>query len=220
MGKFTVLDEGLYGYLREVSAPEHPLLVRLRRETEALPEARMQVAAEQAQFMQLLVRLLGAACIVEVGTFTGYSSLAMALALPPEGRLVTCDVSEEWTRVARRYWRDAGVAGKISLRLGEARGTLEAMLQGGEAGSCDLAFIDADKEGYAGYYERCLDLLRPGGLLLADNTLWGGRVARELERDAETEALRAFNRMVRDDARVEHVLLPVGDGLTLTRKLA
>jgi len=155
MGKFTVLDEGLYGYLREVSAPEHPLLVRLRRETEALPEARMQVAAEQAQFMQLLVRLLGAACIVEVGTFTGYSSLAMALALPPEGRLVTCDVSEEWTRVARRYWRDAGVAGKISLRLGEARGTLEAMLQGGEAGSCDLAFIDADKENYTAYLDCC-----------------------------------------------------------------
>ena len=218
MGKYTALDDALHAYLQEVSAPEHPLLAQLRRESEALPEAEMLIAPEQGQFLQLLVRLTGATRIVEAGCFTGYSSLAMALALPPEGHLLTCDTSEQWTRTARRFWREAGVAGKIELKLGPARETLEALLREGQAGSFDMAFIDADKVSYPAYYERCLDLLRPGGLLLADNTLYGGRPVRELDRSEGTEAIRAFNTTVRDDSRVEHDLLPLADGLTLARK--
>jgi predicted O-methyltransferase YrrM len=180
--------------------------------------ARMQVSPEQGQFMALLARLMGARRCVEVGVFTGYSSLAVALALPPDGRIVACDVSEEWTSVARRYWAEAGVAHKIELRLAPALETLDSLHAAGGAGSFDLAFIDADKVNYLSYYERVLGLLRPGGLVVVDNTLWSGRVADSEVADADTIALRHFNEHLHFDERVDLSLLPVGDGLTLALK--
>ena len=212
------LTDSLYEYLLSVSLREPDLLRRLREETAALPNARMQIAPEQGQFMALLVQLMGARRCLEVGVFTGYSSLAVALALPDDGRIVACDVSEEWTTVARRYWSAAGVTHKIDLRLAPALETLEGLLAAGEGGSYDFAFLDADKENYLRYYGLALELVRPGGLIVADNTLWSGRVIDPSNDEATTVALRRFNETLHTDDRIDLSLVPVGDGLTLARK--
>ena len=179
----------------------------------------MQISPEQGAFMAFLVRLLRVERVIEVGTFTGYSALVVAEALPASGRLIACDVSEEWTAVGRPFWKQAGVAEKIDLRLAPAAETLEGLLAAGDAGTFDFAFIDADKANYDTYYERCLALLRSGGVVGIDNVLWGGRVANEQADDEDTRAIRALNAKVREDARVDVAMLPVGDGLTLARKL-
>jgi caffeoyl-CoA O-methyltransferase len=212
------LTDSLHEYLLRVSLREPAVLRDLRAETARLAQRSMQIAPEQGQFMALLARLVGARRCIEVGVFTGYSSLAVALALPADGRIVACDVSEEWTAVARRYWQRAGVADRIDLRLAPARDTLDAMLAAGQAGAHDLAFIDADKVNYGEYYERVLALLRPGGLVVVDNTLWSGRVADPAATDEDTVALRAFNERLLGDERVDLSLVPIGDGLTLARK--
>ena len=208
----------LWAYIRRVSLREPDVLRRLREETAPLPMARMQISPEQGQFMSLLVRLLGARMTIEVGVFTGYSSLSVALALPDDGRIIACDVSEEWTAIARRYWREAGVAHKIDLRLRPAIETLDALLAENRAGAFDFAFIDADKENYLNYYERCLELVRPGGLIAIDNVLWHGNVIDRTKQDADTQAIRAFNDRVSRDDRVWISLLPISDGLTLALK--
>jgi predicted O-methyltransferase YrrM len=213
------LTDSLYDYLLSVSLREPPLLLQLREETAALPTRSMQIAPEQGQFMGLLLRLMGARLCLEVGVYTGYSSLAAALALPDDGRIVACDVSEEWTSIARRYWRAAGVEHKIDLRLAPAVQTLDDLVAAGQAGRYDAAFIDADKQSYLAYYERVLLLLRTGGLILVDNTLWSGRVADPEIADADTVALRHFNEFLHRDTRIELSLVPIGDGLTLARKL-
>jgi predicted O-methyltransferase YrrM len=212
------LDDSLYDYLLSVSLREPELLRRLREETATDPSARMQISPEQGQFMALLARLMGARRCLEIGVFTGYSSLVLALALPDDGRILACDVSERWTAVARRYWAAAAVAHRIELRLATAMDTLGRLLEAGEAGRYDFAFIDADKENYVGYYERVLDLLRPGGLIVVDNTLWSGRVADPENAEADTVAMRHFNEHLHRDERVDLSLVPVGDGLTLARK--
>jgi predicted O-methyltransferase YrrM len=211
------LDDALYGYVLEQSLREHPAQAELRAATANHPRAGMQISPEQGQFMALLVKLMGARRTLEIGVFTGYSALSVALALPADGRLLACDVSDEYTRIGRPYWEAAGVAGKIELRLAPARDTLDACLAAGEAGRYDFAFIDADKAGYDAYYERCLQLLRPGGLIAIDNTLWGGDVARPAS-DADTVALQRLNAKLHDDQRIDLSLLPIGDGLTLARK--
>jgi predicted O-methyltransferase YrrM len=211
------LDERLYDYILGVSLREPDVLRRLRDETRKLPRPEMQIAPEQGQFMALLVRLMDASRIVEVGTFTGYSALAMALALPPHGRLVACDISEDWTAIARRYWTEAGVDTLIDLRLAPALDTLDRLIAGGDSDRFDMAFIDADKRNYLAYYERVLVLLRPGGVAMIDNVLWGGSVVDD-PRDADAEAIQAFNTSLRDDDRVDVSLVPIGDGLTLARK--
>jgi predicted O-methyltransferase YrrM len=212
------LTDSLYDYLLSVSLREPDLLRQLREETAKDPSARMQISPEQGQFMALLARLMGARRCLEIGVFTGYSSLAVALALPDDGRILACDVSERWTAVARRYWAAAGVAHKIELRLAEALDTLDQLPDSGAAGTFDFAFIDADKENYVGYYERVLELLRPGGLVVVDNTLWSGRVADPENAEADTVAMRHFNEHLHRDERVDLSLVPVGDGLTLARK--
>jgi caffeoyl-CoA O-methyltransferase len=212
------LTDVLHDYLLSVSLREPDLLRRLREETATDPAARMQISPEQGQFMALLVRLMGARSCLELGVFTGYSSLAVALALPDDGRILACDVSERWTAVARRYWAAAGVGHKIELRLATAMDTLERLRESGAAGRFDFAFIDADKENYVGYYERVLELLRPGGLIAVDNTLWSGRVADPENAEADTVALRHFNEHLHRDERVDLSLVPIGDGLTLVRK--
>lgn len=212
------ISDELAAYVRRVGTREPEVLARLREETMSMPQHNMQVAPEQGALLALLAELTGARRCIEVGTFTGYSSLAVALALPDDGRLVCCDISEEWTDVARRYWADAGVADKVDLRIAPATETLDAMIAAGEEASYDFAFVDADKTGYAGYYERLLTLLRPGGLIAIDNVLWSGQVADESFTDADTSALRALNAALATDERVSVVLLPVGDGLTLARK--
>lgn len=212
------LDDRLHDYLLQVSLREPEVLRRLREETASHPMANMQIAPEQGQFMALLVRMLGARRILEVGVFTGYSSLAMALALPPEGRIVACDVSEEYTGIARRFWDDADVADRIDLRIAPAIETLDALLADGQAGTFDFAFIDADKPNYRAYYERCLTLLRPGGVVAIDNVLWSGTVADPRQSDPDIEAIRALNTMLHGDERVDLSLLPLADGLTLARK--
>jgi predicted O-methyltransferase YrrM len=213
------LDDHLYAYIREHSAREHPVLRELREATAGMKHAGMQVSPEQGQFMALLARLVKARRAIEIGVFTGYSSLAVALALPEDGRLVACDINEEWTSMARRFWEKAGVARKIELRLAPAQGTLDELIARGESGSYDFAFIDADKSRYMAYYERCLTLLRPGGLVVVDNTLWSGAVADPGKKDEDTEAIRAFNDAVHRDKRVAMSLLPIGDGVTLALKL-
>ena len=199
-------------------ARENEAAQRLRAETAKLPEAGMQIGADQAAFLALLVRACGARRCIEVGTFTGYSALAIAAALPKEGRLVCCDVSEEWTAIARRHWSAAGVSGRIDLRIAPAAETLKKMIARGEAGNYDFAFIDADKPGYDGYYESCLTLLKPSGLIALDNMLWSGRVADPDHHDKDTDAIRALNAKIRDDVRVECALLTIGDGVMLARK--
>jgi predicted O-methyltransferase YrrM len=212
------LDDRLYAYLQSVSLREHPVLVQLRAETARLPAAAMQVSPEQGQFMALLLRLMGARRCLEIGTFTGYSALACALALPADGRLVALDVSPEWTAIARRHWELAGVADRIDLRLGPAEASLAGLLAAGEAGRFDFVFIDADKPAYPRYYELALQLVRPGGLIAFDNVLWSGRVADPNAADADTTALRQLNRSLHHDERIDLALLPVGDGLTLARR--
>lgn len=212
------LDDRTYRYLLEHSLREAPELAALRAETAAHPQANMQIAPEQGQFMQLLVRLTGARRAIEVGVFTGYSSLAVVLAMPEDGRLLALDVSEEFTSIARRHWQAAGVAGRIELVIAPAAATLDARIAAGESGRYDFAFIDADKSSYLAYYERLLKLVRPGGLIVVDNTLWSGRVADPAEREADTVALRAFNDVLHRDPRIDLALLPVADGITLARR--
>ncbi|NDD30554.1 MAG: SAM-dependent methyltransferase [Proteobacteria bacterium] len=212
------LDSQVAEYLQAVSVRDDAVLRRLREETALLPQGGMQISPEQGQLMALLVRLMGARKALEVGTFTGYSSLSVARALPPDGRLVACDVSHEWTSVARRYWQEAGVADRIDLRIAPATETLDGLLATGGRGTFDFAFIDADKSGYDAYYERCLELVRPGGLIAIDNVLWSGKVADPNEKDADTVALRVLNTKIHADARVDLSMLPMADGLTLALK--
>ena len=212
------LDEHLYNYFLSVSLREPDILRQLREETARLPNAIMQIAPEQGQFMALLIKLLGATKTLEVGVFTGYSSLCVALALPEKGKLVACDVSEEYTAVARRYWQSAGVADKIDLRIAPALETLDELLAAGQAETFDFAFIDADKRNYEGYYERALQLIRPGGLIAIDNVLWSGRVADPQDQEKNTQALRALNEKLHGDERITLSMVPIADGLTLALK--
>ncbi len=212
------LPDRLYDYLINVSLREDPILRRLREETAGLEQARMQIGPEQGQFMALLVELIGAKRTLDVGTFTGYSALVVALALPDDGCLIACDVSDEWTGIGRRYWEEAGVAHKIDLRLAPAVETLEGLLADGGADTFDLAFLDADQQEYDAYYERTLRLVRPGGLIAIDNTPWEGKVVDPDVNDGDTEAIRALNHKLHEDDRVTLSLLPVGDGLTLVRR--
>jgi predicted O-methyltransferase YrrM len=213
------LPAHVYDYLLSVSLRESPILARLRAETAKLPMSMMQIAPEQGQLLSLLVRSLQPKRCLEVGVFTGYSSLVVAMALPPEGRITACDVNEEWTAIARRYWQEAGVADKIDLHIAPALQTLDRLVAEGGAASYDLAFIDADKGNYWRYFERALTLLRPGGLIAVDNTLWGGDPADPKIKDETTEAIRAFNRRLFEDPRVHISLVPIGDGMTLALKL-
>lgn len=215
--KTLPLTESLQAYLLEHSLREPPVLERLRAVTAALPNSNMQISPEQGQLMQLLVKLIGARRCIEIGTFTGYSSLAVALALPADARIVACDVNSDWTGIARQFWREAGVESRIDLRLQPALRTLDELQREGVA-PFDFAFIDADKANYLAYYEKLLGLMRPGGLIAVDNTLWSGRVADASDKTDDTKALRAFNDRVHRDERVDLSLLPVGDGLTLLRK--
>jgi predicted O-methyltransferase YrrM len=212
------ISDELHSYVLDVGVREPDVLARLREETASLPEHNMQIAPEQGALLSLLVELLGARRCLEVGTFTGYSSTAIALALPEDGELTCCDVSREWTDVARRYWADAGVADKVDLRIAPALETLDALLDEGREDGYDLAFVDADKTGYDAYYDRLLRLVRPGGLIAFDNMLWGGRVADPSHDDADTAAIRALNRRLAEDDRITMVLLPVADGVTLARR--
>jgi len=214
------LTDSLSDYIVSVSVRDTPILARLRAETLAHPMAVMQISPEQGQFMALLVEMIGARRTLEIGTFTGYSALVVAAALPPDGRVITCDIDEKATAIARRYWAEAGLAEKIELRLGPAIATLDRLIADGQAGSFDFAFIDANKKEYAQYYERVLTLLRPGGLAAIDNVLWSGKVADPAATDPETEAIRAFNAELAGDSRVSISLVPIGGGLTLARKRA
>jgi caffeoyl-CoA O-methyltransferase len=213
------LAPDLHDYLLSVSLRETDIQRRLREETAKLPARNMQIAPEQGQFMALLAELMGARRAIEIGTFTGYSALTVAMALPADGRLIACDLSEEWTAIGQPYWREAGVAEKIDLRIGPALETLSALLEAGGKDSYDLAFIDADKEGYQAYYDACLELLRPGGLIMIDNVLWDGSVIDPaMDDDADTRAIRALNERLHADERVTLSMVPIGDGLTLCRK--
>lgn len=209
------LDDSLYQYLLDVSLRETPLLKRLRDETQTLPMARWQVAPEQGQFLALLVKLTGARRLLEIGTFTGYSALCMAAALPEEGALICCDIPGDYNAIALRYWQEAGLAERIDLRLAPA---LETLAQLDQPGAFDLIFIDADKANYPSYLEHALRLLRVGGLAIFDNTLWSGRVLESNPESADTRAIQTLNRALKDDGRVDLSLLPIGDGLTLCRK--
>jgi predicted O-methyltransferase YrrM len=211
------LDDKLYEYMLRHSLREHPAQADLRAVTRRHPHAGMQVSAEQGQFMALLVKLIGARRTIEVGVFTGYSALAVALALPQDGRLLACDINEEFTQIGQPFWQQAGVAQKIDLQIAPALATLDERLTAGGAGQYDFAFIDADKRSYDAYYERCLQLLRTGGLIAIDNTLWSGAVA-SASKDIDTLALQALNIKLHADERVDMSLLPIGDGLTLARK--
>lgn len=212
------LDDGVYDYLLSVSLRESDVLRRLREETADFPNPKMQISPDQGQFIAMLVRILQARRIIEVGVFTGYSSLWMADAMPDEGRLVACDINEEYTRVARRYWREAGVERKIELRLAPAIETLDTLLREDGESCYDLVFLDAIKTEYRDYYERSIRLLRPGGLVLFDNVLWSGKVADEQADDDATLALRELNTFLHRDERIDISMLPVADGLTLCRK--
>ena len=212
------LPDAVHDYVLRWGLREPSILARLREETAAHPRSSMQIAPEQGAVLALLVELLEARRCLEIGTFTGYSSLAVALALPDDGRLVCCDVSDEYTAVARRYWTEAGVADRVDLRLGPAVESLDRLLADGAAGTFDLAFIDADKPSYPAYWERCLELVRPGGVVALDNVLWGGRVADRAADDESTRTLRRVNEMIAADPRVRHVLLAIADGMTIARK--
>ena len=212
------LDSDVYDYLLAVSLREHPVLEALRQRTATYPMAQMQIAPEQGQFMALLVKLTQVRKALEVGVFTGYSALAVALALPAEGRLVACDISEAHTAIARQFWARAGVSEKIDLRIGPAAETLEQLIAKGEANTFDFAFIDADKRNYDTYYEQALTLVRPRGLLVIDNVLWSGRVAETAVTDNRTQSIRDFNQKLYRDERIDLSLVPVADGLTLALK--
>jgi predicted O-methyltransferase YrrM len=218
MGKRSLVSEAVENYVSDFSSDEGEIIQRLREQTAALPNGTMQIWPDQAAFMRILVAATGVRRALEIGTFTGYSALSIAAALPPEGRLICCDVSEEWTSIARRYWREAGLDHKIELRLGPATQTLEALLAAGHAETFDFAFIDADKPAYDTYYELCLKLLRSGGLVALDNMLWRGQVADPHPDDADALPLQALNEKIRTDPRVEACLLTLGDGVLLARK--
>lgn len=221
MGKSTLnLSDEVYTYLLSVSLRETDTQRRLRAATDKLEWSVMQISPDQGQFMALLVKLINAEKIIEVGTFTGYSALSMAMALPDNGLLIACDVSEEWTDIARDYWQQAGVADKIDLRLAPASETLSELIENGQADTFDFAFIDADKQNYQHYFEQCLRLLKPGGIVAIDNVLWGGSVADEKDQQADTIAIRNFNQRLHQDSRVDISLVPIGDGLTLARKIS
>jgi predicted O-methyltransferase YrrM len=213
------LNQNLYEYLLSASLREPEILKQLREETAKHPMSVMQIAPEQGQFMSLLVQLIAAKKTLEVGVFTGYSSLVVALALPEDGKIIACDVSDEYTQIARRYWELAGVDHKIDLHIAPALETLDQLIADGEAETFDFAFIDADKSGYDNYYERCLKLVRPGGLIAIDNVLWSGRVADTEVQDNRTNQIRALNSKIQQDQRVNLSLLPIADGLTLAMKL-
>lgn len=212
------VSDRLQDYLLTVGLREHPELRRLRQRTDAMPDGGMRSSAEQAQLLAFLIELIGARSVLEIGCFTGYGTLAMALALPPEGRVTTLDVNDDWPAIGREHWRAAGVAERIELRLGLALDSLEALLAEGAAGSFDLAYVDADKKLYDAYYERALALVRPGGIVALDNVLWRGLVADPANQDRQAATLRALNAKIHADARVTPVLLPLGDGLTLARR--
>lgn len=216
--KTSGLEKSLYEYLQSVSLREPEILAQLRQETAQHPSSRMQITPEQGQFMALLVELMGAKKTLDIGVFTGYSSLVVALALPPDGKVVACDLSEEYTAIARRYWQQAGVAHKVELHIAPALDTLDRLIAAGEAGTFDFAFIDADKNNYGNYYERSLQLLRPGGLIAIDNVLQSGRVAAPQEQDKITNSMRAFNQKLHQDPRITMSLVPIADGLTLALK--
>ncbi len=218
MARGPFFPEDISDYLLSVSLREPPVLRRLREETAALSNKQLQIPPEHGQFMALLIQLTGARRTLEVGVFTGYSSLAVALALPPDGRIVACDVSEEFTAMARRYWREAGVDHMIDLRIRPAMETLTELMVQGQRGRFDFAFIDADKTNYEGYYECALELLRPGGLIMVDNVLWSGRVLDPSDQTPDTVALRAFNKKLLGDSRVTLSVIPLGDGVTLALK--
>ncbi|NEO27421.1 MAG: SAM-dependent methyltransferase [Kamptonema sp. SIO4C4] len=212
------LDESLHQYLQAVSLREPEILQQLREETAKLPMSQMQIAPEQGQFMALLVQLMNAKKTLDVGVFTGYSALVVALALPPDGTVIACDIDEEKTAIAVRYWENAQVADKIDLRLAPALDTLDQLIANGEAETFDFVFIDADKRNYENYYERSLKLLRSGGLIAVDNVLWSGRVADKTVEDNRTQAIRQFNEKLHQDDRVTISVVPIADGLTLARK--
>jgi predicted O-methyltransferase YrrM len=213
------LSDPLYQYLLANSVREPEILAQLRAETAKHPLVNMQISPEQGQLMGLLVQLIGAKKCLEVGVFTGYSSLAVALNLPDDGRIIACDVSDEFTSIARRYWQAAGVSNKIDLHVAPALETLDRLLADGEAGTFDFAFIDADKNNYGAYYDRCFQLVRQGGLILVDNVLWYGRVADPaMDNDKRTQAIKQINQQIYHDDRVQISLIPIGDGLTIARK--
>jgi caffeoyl-CoA O-methyltransferase len=218
MARSLLKSESIERYVCETITVETPVQRKLRAETAPMQWSGMQIGPDQGAFLALLARSIGARRALEIGTFTGYSALAVAAALPADGRLIACDVSEEWTAIGRRHWQEAGVADRIDLRIGPALQTLDGLLADGEAGGFDFAFIDADKSNYDGYYEAVLRLLRPGGLVALDNTLWSGKVADPAVDDPDTNALRAINLKIRDDARVDACLLTIGDGVMLARK--
>lgn len=214
------MDEKLRQYVDSVSVRETEVLRRLRAETQQMSRGGMQLRPNQGQLLGLLAQLVNAKRTLEIGVFTGYSSLCVAQLLPDDGKIIACDVSEEWTAIAKRYWADAGVADKIDLHIAPATETLQKLLDNGETEQFDFAFIDADKTSYDTYYEQCLQLVRPGGLIVFDNVLWGGRVADPSEQGAETVALRALNKKLHADDRIDVTLVPISDGLTLVRKRA
>ena len=216
--KFLELDGKLCNYIQSVSLREPEILAQLREETGKLPMSNMQIAPEQGQFMALLVQLMGAKKTLDIGVFTGYSSLVVALALPQDGQVVACDIDETYTAIARRYWELAGVGDKIQLHLAPALQTLEGLIATGHSNSFDFAFIDADKRNYDNYYECALKLVRSGGLITIDNVLWSGRVADDADRDKRTIAIRDFNQKLHQDPRVQISLIPIADGLTLALK--
>jgi len=213
------MTDSLYDYYLGSSLREPEILLRLREATRTHPEAGMQISPEQGQFMRFLIRLIGATRAIEIGTYTGYSALSVALALPAEGRLVACERREEFTRIGRPFWKEAGMDDKIDLRIGKAVETLDAMLEAGEADQYDFAFIDGDKKNYINYYEQCMELVRSGGVIAIDNALWSGRLVDESLDDPASTAIRTLNIKIRDDVRVDMSLLPIGDGLMLARKL-
>lgn len=213
------VSEELAQYLRDVSLHEPDVLRRLREETSRMEHGRMQITPEQGQFMRLLVRLTGTRKALEIGTFTGYSSTLVALGLPEDGRLICCDRSEEWTSMARAAWREAGVESRIDLHIGPALETLDRLIAGGESGTFDFAFIDADKPNYSNYLDRAHTLLRTGGVAGIDNVLWHGRVLDSSDNNPDTVSIREFNRKLSTDSRFSISMLPIGDGLTLAMKL-
>jgi predicted O-methyltransferase YrrM len=219
MGRYEgLIAPAVIDYVLKTSVREPDILARLRLEAADHPKGFLQIPPEQGQLLHVLVRMAGARRVIEIGVFTGYSSLAMALALPPDGHIVACDISDEYTQVARRYWAEAGVAGKVDLRIAPAKDTLDGLIASGASGTFDFAFIDADKTGYAGYYEQCLKLLRSGGVIALDNMLRLGRVLDAASDDPDVPAIRLMNEFIHGDNRVDALLLPLGDGLTLAVK--
>ncbi len=213
-----LIDPTVLDYILKNGIREPDILARLRQEIESHPKVNFQVPPEEGQFLRVLTRMTGARRVIEIGVFTGYSSTAIALALPPDGTIVACDISDEYTSVARRYWAEAGVAHKIDLRIAPAKETLDGLIASGQSGCFDLAFIDADKSGYPGYYEQCLTLVRSGGVIALDNMLYSGRALNPAPGDADSAAIAEMNRFIHGDNRVDAMLLPFADGLTLAVK--